>query len=100
MANTFPLVSDEVMDELGQRGSAIYEKLKPILEPAFDKKFVAIHVDTEDYEVGRSSGDAWRAMLKRRPVDGRLFIRKIGSEPEYGLAARMLAGQMRERSPK
>lgn len=82
-------------DDLTQRGLAIYEQtLKSLLEPAQNGRFVAIHVDSQDYEVARTSADAMRAMLKRHPIDGKLVIRKIGDEPEYGLAARILAGEM------
>lgn len=81
--------------DLTQLGLAIYEtKLKPLLEPQEDGKFVAIHVDTEDYAVASSSGRAMRALLQRHPVDGRMVIRKIGPEPEYGLLARMIAGEL------
>jgi hypothetical protein len=82
-------------DDLTERGLAIYEQtLKTLLEPTQNGRFVAIHVDSEDYEVARTSADAIRAMLKRHPIDGKLVVRKIGDEPEYGLAARILAGEM------
>jgi hypothetical protein len=87
--------TEEMLQELGDKGQAIYEKLKPILEPAHDRQFIAIHVDTGDYEIGRSASVAMRAMRERYPADGRLFIRKIGDEPEYHLAARILASEMR-----
>ena len=81
--------------DLTQLGLDIYEtKLKPLLEPQEDGKFVAIHVDTEDYAVASSSGRAMRALLQRHPVDGRMVIRKIGPEPEYGLLSRMIAGEL------
>jgi hypothetical protein len=92
--------TEEMLQELGAKGQAIYEKLKPILEPAHDRQFVAIHVDTEDYAIGRSSSKATRTLLQRHPVDGRLYIRKIGDEPEYNLAARLLASEMRTGQPK
>ncbi len=83
------------LTDLSRQGLALYEaKIKALLEPQHDGQFVAIHVDTEDYAVGRSSSAATRALLKRHPVDGRLVVRKIGPEPEYGLAARLLAGEM------
>lgn len=83
------------LTDLSRLGLAIYDqKLKSLLEPEYDNQFVAIHVDSGDYEVGRSSGAATQAILKRHPIDGRLVVRKIGSEPEYGLAARILAGEM------
>src|SRR5690348_11482378 len=87
-------VSDTDLTELARLGSSIYdEQLRAILEPRYDNQFVTIHVDTGDYTVARSSGNAMRAMHKLHP-DSRLFVRKIGSEPEYGLAARILAADM------
>lgn len=75
--------------DLTQSGLAVYEaKPKALLEPKDDGKFVAIYVDTEDYEVAPSSGQATRALLRRHPIDGRIVVRKIGPEPEYGLLAR------------
>lgn len=82
-------------NDLTERGLAIYEQnLKTLLEPTQNGRFVAIHVDSKDYEVARTSADAMRAMLKRHPIDGKLVIRTIGDEPEYGLAARILAGDV------
>ncbi len=92
--NPLTTMTDEEHEALTNRGLSIYEeKLKEILEPEFDKKYVAIHVDTEDYAVADSSGDAMRAMRKRH-LEGRLVMRRIGREPEWGLAARILAGRM------
>jgi hypothetical protein len=84
-----------VLDDLGRRGSEIYAGLRPILEPAYNNSFVAIHVDSGEYEVARSAPTAKHAIRRRHPNEGQLFIRKIGDEPEYGLAARFLAGQLR-----
>jgi hypothetical protein len=92
-SNHNPLVAENVLEELSARGQAIYDKLKSQLEPEHNNKFVAVHVDTGDYAIARSSGDAMRAMHKLHP-DSRLFIRKIGDEPEYGLTARILASDM------
>ena len=92
--NLMTHMSDEEHEALSKRGLDLYEgTLKALLEPAYNNQYVAIHIDTEQYAVGRSSGDAMRAMRKRRP-DGRLVIMQIGAEPEWGLAARLLAGQM------
>ena len=92
--NPLTQMTDEEHEALTKRGLAIYEEtLKPILEPAYDNKYVAIHVDTGDYEVADSTGDAMRAMRKRR-TEGRLLMRRIGNEPEWGLAARIMAGRL------
>ncbi len=89
------------LSDLSQRGLAIYdEKLKAILEPDKNNQFVAIHVPTSDFSVGRSSGDAMREILKRHPVDGQLIIRRIGPEPDYDLAARVMAGEMQAERPE
>ena len=85
----------EHLTELAKRGLQLYEeKLKPILEPQYNSQFVAIHVPTSDYFIGRTSGDAMRGILRQHPVDGQVVIRKVGPEPEYGLAARVLAGEL------
>ncbi len=81
--------------EVSERGHALYDTtLKAQLEPEHNNRFVALHVDTGDYEVARTSAEATRAMQKRRPLDGRLYIRRIGPELEYGPAARLLMGEM------
>lgn len=83
------------LDEISSMGAEIYEgRLKAILEPDMNGKFVAIHVDTGDYTVGRSSAVATREMHRLHPHDTRLLVMKVGPEPEYGLAARILAGEM------
>ena len=88
-------VNESELTELSRQGLALYDtKLKPLLEPEHNGQFVAIHVDTGDYATGRSSSVATQALLKRHPIDGRLVVRKIGPEPEFGLAARLLAGEM------
>lgn len=88
-------MADDALSDLSRRGLAIYDaKLRAILEPEQNNRYVAIHVPTADYAVGPSSGDAMRAMLQRRPADGQLVIRRIGPEPDYGLAARALAGEL------
>ncbi len=85
---------DEEHDVLFQQGLAIYdETLKPTLEPAYNKQYVAIHIASGEHAVARSSGDAMRAMRERQP-SGPLVMMQIGPEPEWGLAGRLLAGQI------
>ncbi len=89
------IVSDEYRAELAAKGQALYEtKLKSLLEPTHNGEYIAIHVDTGDYALGPSWIDAKRILRQRHPRDGRVIGRKIGSEPEYGLAARLLAADM------
>ena len=90
----WPLVTEADFEELSKRGEAIYEtKLKGLLEPEYNNQFVAIHVDSGDYTIARSTARAMRAMREIHK-EGPLVLMKIGPEPEYGLAARILAGEM------
>jgi len=93
-SNPLTATTDEENDVLFQQGLAIYDEvLKPILEPAYNKQYVAIHVASGEHAVGRSSGDAMRAMRKRQ-AEGSLVIMQIGPDPEWGLAGRLFASQM------
>lgn len=87
------IIPDYTPDNLTQRGLAIYDtRLKAQLEPERNGQFVAIHVDTGDHVVASRSGDAMRAMRAIHD-QGPLVLMRIGPEPEYGLAACLLAGQ-------
>lgn len=82
------------LSELTRRGLDIYEqRLRLLLEPRFSGQVVAIHVDTQDYEVAPSSGAAMRAIRKRQPT-GQLLLHTIGVATDTGLAARMLGTQI------
>ena len=85
--------TEEERAEISARGQAIYDARKALLESEFNNQHVAIHVDTGDYAVAKSSAAATRALHRRHPA-GRAYTRKIGDEPEYGLAARLLVGEM------
>ncbi len=85
--------TEEELSELSALGQAVYDSLQDFLEPEYDKQHIAIHVDTGDYVIAKSSAAATR-LLNRRHLPGRAYTRRIGNEPEYGLAARLLAGEM------
>src|SRR5436190_24179078 len=93
-------IDEATLNEIERKGSAIYERLRPEIEAEHLNEFIAIHVETGDYSIGKSAGQASRAMRITHPPDGRMFVRKIGEEPEYGLAARIMAGEMMTRSKK
>jgi len=76
--------------KVARRGRALYEaQLKAVLEPEYNNRLVAIHPDSGEYVVADPTGNAMRAIRKSRP-QGRLYLTKIGPEPEYGPAARIL----------
>ena len=82
-------------DDVVRRGEAIYETLQTsLLETVGAGRYVAIHVDGGDFAAGRSTAEATRKLRQRHPADGRIFLRQIGDEPDYSLAARLLAGEM------
>ena len=89
-ADTFPYVSDSSLEELAERGEAIYTKFQHRLEAEHYNQYVVFHVDNEDYAVGRSFYLASRAMRERHPADGRLYGRKIGPEPDEDREAMLL----------
>ena len=80
-------------DDMTRRALALYEsKLKAKLEPEHNNQFIAIEPDSEAYAIADSSGNAMRAMHKTYP-DKPVLLMKIGPEPEYDLAIRILGAQ-------
>ena len=98
---TFPLVSDATLEELSMRGEAIYETLRAQLEAQYNAQYVVIHVENGDYAVGRTFTQVNREMLGRHGTDGKLFARKIGTEPDQdSLAVRLLPSGLRAERQK
>ena len=65
-------------EEIGERGVQIYEsRLRAVLEPQFRGQFVAIDVETEDYEVANEAAAASDRLWARRP-DAQVLIERIG----------------------
>lgn len=86
-----PLVTEEYLQELGERGQSIYESLTALLEPEFNGQHIAIHVETGDYAIARFSTIAARELSHRHPVDGRIYSRQIGPDPDTDFVARHAA---------
>jgi hypothetical protein len=84
--------TQEELDELGRLGDEQYARLRETIEPGNEGKFVAIHVDTGEYAIGKSATDASRALRSGRSPDGRMHVQKIGNEPDWELAHIFLAG--------
>lgn len=65
-------------DEIGDRGVAIYTfKLRPLLEPQCHGQFVAIDVETEDYEVADEALEASNRLHQRHP-EAQVLVERIG----------------------
>jgi hypothetical protein len=93
-SNKSGLADQATLDELDKKGMAIYDRLKDQLEAESLNRCAAIHVGTGEFSVASSAIEAMRSLLRIHGPDGQLFVRKIGDEPEYDLAARILAGEL------
>jgi len=65
-------------DEIGERGSLIYQtKLVAQFDSSAYGKFMAIDVETEEYEVADESVDAADRLWERCP-DAQVYIERVG----------------------
>ncbi len=65
-------------DLIGQRGSQIYEeKLQAKLEAESHGLFVAIDVETEEYEIGDESASAADRLWERLP-NAQIYVERVG----------------------
>jgi hypothetical protein len=66
-------------EEFARRGDAIYDRdLRPKVEPGYDGQFVAIDIETGDYEVDPDEQVASDRLLTRRP-GAQIWLRRVGS---------------------
>ncbi len=76
MAATTPRYSKE---EFAKRGEAIFEKsIRPHLKNKAKNDFVAIDIETGDYEIDASEMAACGRLSARVP-DAQVWLRKVGS---------------------
>ena len=70
-------------DEIGQRGSAFYEShLRSEIEGKFYDQFVAIDVESAEYEVAEEAHLASDRLRKRLP-DPQIFIVRVGHRAAF-----------------
>ncbi len=80
-------LSDE---EFARRGNEIFERaIRPELDPKVrPRAFVAIDIETGDYEVNERELEAIHRLTDRRPeAKGRVLLRRIGSSHAYHMGA-------------
>lgn len=64
--------------EIGRRGDEIYTTvLRDILEPQCNGQFVAIDVESQDYEVADEAMDASDRLRQRHP-DAQVLVTRVG----------------------
>src|ERR1051326_7589382 len=80
--------------EVKRRGEARYDELRLRVESERVDDYIAIDVESGDFEIAERRAAAWKAIHTRYP-DSQAYIRRIGEEPEPLLAARAFGGGSR-----
>lgn len=76
-------VSQTIPGDLPARGAALYEqKIRPLVEPRENGKFVVIDIFSGDYEVDIRDADATSRLLVRRP-DAMTWAVRVGHPTPY-----------------
>lgn len=79
-------------EEFARRGTEIYERdVRPSLRPDDEGKFVAIDIESGDYETDRDDYAATDHLLVRRP-DAQIWLTRAGQPAAYRLGARSVSG--------
>jgi hypothetical protein len=79
-------------EEFARRGQEIYERdVRPALRPGDEGKFVAIDIESADYEVDRDDYAATERLLSRHP-DAQTWLAQVGQRAAYRLGARSDSG--------
>ena len=85
MAHVGPRYS---MEEFARRGDAIYERdIRPHLGPEDDGKFVAIDIETGEYEIDSNDFEATERLVTRRP-GSQMWLVRVGHRAAYSMGGR------------
>ena len=77
-------------EEFARRGDEFYEQsVRPRVGPGDDLKFVAIDVETGDFEIDASELAAISRLTARRP-DAAVWLRRVGRPYTYRFGARQV----------
>ncbi len=80
-------------EEFARRGQGIYERdIRPHLGAEEDGKFVAVDIETGDYEVDRDDFEATERLLARRP-DAQMWLLRVGQRAAYHIGGRPLRSE-------
>ena len=63
--------------EFGEKGKQIYERIRPVLEPEYRGKIVAIEPESGDYFIGDTISEAGEKAREKHP-DKVFYFAKIG----------------------
>jgi hypothetical protein len=74
-------------EEFARRGQEVYERaVLPRLQPADEGKFVAIDIDSGEYEADRDDYVATERLLARKP-DAQIWLARAGHWAAYRIGA-------------
>jgi hypothetical protein len=80
------------LTETARRGQEAFElHVRPKLSPADDGKFVALDIETGDYEIGTDSYTVSKAMRDRYPAE-RLWLVRVGHQAAFKLPSMKIRG--------
>lgn len=73
-----------------RRGQELYDRKKPpTLQPADENKFVAIDIESADYELDEDDRTAGDRLLGRQP-DAQMWLMRVGHRTAYRIGGRFL----------
>lgn len=76
-------------EEVSRRAHELYDReIRPNLEAGHAGKYIAVDIETGEYETAVKALDAARALKKRKP-DATLHLMRVGSEGEAKAAYRL-----------
>jgi predicted solute-binding protein len=81
----------EETSELAERGEEIFERVvKHHVKDEDDRKYIAIDVESEDFEVDANQRAAANRLLQRHPeAQGRIWFRRVGSRVTHHFGGRL-----------
>ena len=81
----------EETSELAERGEEVFERVvRPQVEDEDDHKYVAIDVESEDFEVDANQRAAAKRLVERHPeAQGRIWFRRVGSRVTHHFGGRL-----------
>lgn len=77
--------------ELAERGEEIFERVvRPQIKDEEPQKYIAIDVETEDFEIDANQEAAAGRLLERHPeAQGRIWFRRVGSRITHHFGGRV-----------
>jgi len=79
-------------EEYARRGSDIFQRIvRPAVRPEHDNQFVAIDIESEQFELDSDDFTASERLLQRVP-DAQIWIARIGHPAAYRIGGRQWRG--------